>query len=401
MRIGYFIPQFPGQTHSMFWREYNALKKFGVDPVLISTRKPSEHATTHTWSQWAMDNTFYLYPFKLKYLIHGLGLASLHFKKVYSLMRSADLPSFKDKLKYFASFILGCELASFVMKEHLKHIHIHSSAESLNIALFAEAISGVTYSVTLHNPLVIFGANQKQKWSHASFGIVVTDDLLSQVQEELKHHLPKKIYSVAMGVDLSKFRIEKRWPHSTIRLFSCGRIHRCKGYDILIKALSKIKEAFHLRIAGGIDEKDPQALQQLKNLVEEYGLEKKIDFLGAISEEKLVEELNQADLFVLTSRVETIGVAYMEAMCMGLPVIATNVGGVKELVEHGKNGFLVESENIEQISKSVQILMKDPWLRSEMGKAGRKKIIESFSSDNSALKILEGINDQSPLLPSV
>lgn len=390
-KIGYLIPQFPGQTHSMFWRERAALKKLGIETSLISTRQAPHNKTTHEWAESAIKETFYLFPPRPLYLLKGMGLALKNIKKVWHLFRTADLPSIKDKLKYFASFFLGMTLASFVQKENLKHIHVHSSGESLNIVLFAQALTPLTYSITLHNPLIIFGANQRQKWEHASFAIIVSDDLFKTVTRDMKGFLPKTLFSSAMGVDLEKFKRTERPKNETTQLFSCGRIHQCKGRDILLEALSQIKSPYHLRIAGGVDNNDPHELEKLQNLVKKYQLEKKVEFLGPISEEKVIQELNQADAFVLTSRVETLGVAFMEAMAMHLPVVATDVGGVRELVINDENGYLIEPENIEQARKSIERLIQNPELREKFGEAGRRKVEESFSSDVSAKKIIEGL----------
>ena len=72
MKIGYFIPEFPGQTHAFFWREYQALRDRGIEPILISTRKPPRNIVSHKWAAEAMEQTRYLFPPEPSLLFQGL-----------------------------------------------------------------------------------------------------------------------------------------------------------------------------------------------------------------------------------------------------------------------------------------------------------------------------------------
>jgi glycosyltransferase involved in cell wall biosynthesis len=90
----------------------------------------------------------------------------------------------------------------------------------------------------------------------------------------------------------------------------------------------------------------------------------------------MTEIYKSADIFVLVSHVEVLGVVIMEAMASGLPVIATKISGAKDLVEDGKTGFLVPIRDPMTIKEKIKILLENPTLREKMGKAGGKRIEE-------------------------
>ena len=99
----------------------------------------------------------------------------------------------------------GALLSRLARKRGWSHVHVHSCAESANIALFAHRLSGLPYSMTLHGPLSDYGKNQKQKWRHASFAIVITKKLLAEVNEQVGESLPEVVEIAPMGVELHKF----------------------------------------------------------------------------------------------------------------------------------------------------------------------------------------------------
>ncbi|MCS7230249.1 MAG: glycosyltransferase, partial [Candidatus Kryptonium sp.] len=99
--------------------------------------------------------------------------------------------------------------------------------------------------------------------------------------------------------------------------------------------------------------------------------------------------LSQSDIFVLPSRWEGLPLTIIEAMMAGLPVVASNVGGVSELVDNGVTGFLVPPGNVEVFVDALKTLVDNESLRQEMGKAGLKKAFEKFSLDNMLSKTNE------------
>ena len=116
-----------------------------------------------------------------------------------------------------------------------------------------------------------------------------------------------------------------------------------------------------------------------------------VHLLGAVSEDTVRESLEKAHVFALASRQEPLGVAIMEAMAMEVPVVVTGAGGVKELVDEGINGLLVEPQAPTQLVEAISKLLKDKELSIQLGKAGREKVIKYFHSRRSADVLLNRI----------
>jgi colanic acid/amylovoran biosynthesis glycosyltransferase len=122
-------------------------------------------------------------------------------------------------------------------------------------------------------------------------------------------------------------------------------------------------------------------------LIDRLGLNNQVDLLGAVSERRVLEELRRAHLFALASHCEPLGVAIMEALSCGTPVIATNAGGVPEIIDHNQSCYLVAPKSVEAIADAVMTLIRDPGLQQRFSEAGRTKIIETFNSDISAVEL--------------
>ena len=96
-----------------------------------------------------------------------------------------------------------------------------------------------------------------------------------------------------------------------------------------------------------------------------------------------------ADIFLLPSRVESFPISIMEAMAMGLPVVASTVGGIPDLVRHGEDGFLHDAADVQGMAQSIVTLVDDAELRARLGSAGRKRVREEFSLQKLGDRALE------------
>ena len=145
----------------------------------------------------------------------------------------------------------------------------------------------------------------------------------------------------------------------------------------MIYAFNKVKignEKAKLMLIGEGSQKDKS-----KEVVSKLGLEKSVIFAGKIPPADIHEYYQSADIFVLPSHTDAGGppVVFIEAMACGLPVIGTNVGGIPEGIENGINGFIVPPKNVDELTKKLNILLKDENLRKEFGNNSLKKIQEN------------------------
>jgi colanic acid/amylovoran biosynthesis glycosyltransferase len=372
----------------------------GTQVNIISTRLPATQLMSHTWTAEAQERTTYLTPLKhwggtLKTLWQGGWTCwSACFKKIWQ----AEVPSRSSKLRLLGLMIVGAEVAYLARRGQWQHLHVHSCADSANIALFANLISGLPYSLTLHGPLGDYGPNQAQKWSNAKMGIVITQTLFEEVNQALAGYLPPQVAIAPMGVNTGVFQrtiAYQPWEQGPIRLFSCGRLNPCKGHADLIEAIVLLHQqgiAATLEIAGEDEQGGTGYRQTLEALIQRLNLTDSVQLLGAVSEHQIKASLESAHVFVLASLHEPLGVAIMEAMAMEVPVVVTGAGGVKELITSGIEGLLVEPESPHQLAEAIAQVLNNPHLAQSLGAAARSRIIEQFHSRRSAETLLSLIS---------
>jgi glycosyltransferase involved in cell wall biosynthesis len=170
-------------------------------------------------------------------------------------------------------------------------------------------------------------------------------------------------------------------------VFCCARLNPAKGHRFLIEAIDLLRQEklpIALEIAGEDDVGGHGHRLELQALIRSHGLESHVKLLGAVPEEVVRERLMRAHVFALASLEEPLGVAIMEAMSMEVPVVATNAGGVPELVSNGVDGLLVEPGDAAAIARAIKAIATRRDLAATLSARGRTKVLDRFSSRRSA-----------------
>ncbi|MGQ9919930.1 MAG: exopolysaccharide biosynthesis GT4 family glycosyltransferase EpsE [Desulfobacca sp.] len=399
-QIAYLIPEYPGQTHTFFWRELQAIRALGLRVQVFSTRKPPAKIISHHWASQAVAETRYLFPPSWRGLLGAVGIllatSPRRWCRIWQAVWQADVPSWFERLRLVSLLPIAAELIYFVKHQQLRHLHVHMCSDVANIALWAHLLRDLPYSLTLHNSLREFGSNQKWKWRFASFAIVISQQHLREVQEELRGFLPPRVVVAPMGVDLATWTRQQDYiPWQGLgpcSIFSCGRLNPQKNHGDLLRAVHLVRQAgldARLTIAGGDDTPDERHRTALVNLIQELALTDTVQLLGAVSEPRVRQHLEQAHLFALASIHEGVPVSVMEAMAMHVPVVVTDVGGMRELVDDGHHGFIVPARRPDLMAQQILTLLKNPELAKSCSQAARAKIEKSFHSGISAATIIQ------------
>ena len=186
--------------------------------------------------------------------------------------------------------------------------------------------------------------------------------------------IPKsKIFVLTNSIDCKKFNEafkQRAYPiDKSIVIGTVGRIERVKGIKYLLLAMKIILRQYsnaRLEIVG-----DGSELNELKLLAEKLGISNSVIFFGKLAHP--IPNYSRMDIFVLPSLLEGFGIVLLEAMAAGIPVIATNVHGIKEVVIDGKSGILIPPKNPEAIAKSVLRIIEDPRLSKDLVEEGFKR----------------------------
>lgn len=165
-------------------------------------------------------------------------------------------------------------------------------------------------------------------------------------------------------------------------IISVGRLHWKKGFDYLLVALRRIKDSgipFKAQIIG-----DGVMRQHLQTAVEDLGLGTEVELVGRLKPDTVFEYLKNADIYVLSSHEEGISNAVLEAMAVGLPVVATCAGGMDEAVRDGVDGYVIPVRDIPAMVEKLAALLADPQLRERMGRSARERVEAEFTLERQA-----------------
>ncbi|MGF1459197.1 MAG: glycosyltransferase [Leptolyngbyaceae cyanobacterium] len=196
---------------------------------------------------------------------------------------------------------------------------------------------------------------------------------------------PSNLISVHLsGLDCRKFKFTPRQlaPHETIRVATTGRLVEKKGIEYAIRAVAKVLKNYpnlQYDIIG-----DGPLRQNFEHLIKALGVEDQVNLLGWRNEQEIIQILNQAHIFIAPSVTAEDGNqdapinVLKEAMAMGLPVVSTLHGGIPELVQEGKSGFLVPERDTEALAEKLKYLILHPQKWADMGRAGRHFVEENY-----------------------
>ena len=326
-----------------------------------------------------------------------LGVKYL-FSKGCELESEGNLRIIENRTLSWSHKYSGLSLVIKANKENFKKamsegnidvIHAHVGFPGGYIASILSEEFKVPYVITEHmspfpfehlkkNGQLIYELNKGMKG--AKKVICVGDQLESQVAS----YGVESTVVVPNLIDENLFSIREVKKDNIFRFVTVGNMVEQKGIDILLKAIANLKHKLsnvRFDIIGS-----GKLLEVYQELSKELGIENKVFFLGRLGREKLCSHLQESDAFILTSRHESFGLVYVEAMACGLPVIATKCGGPESYVNH-KNGLLVEKDSIEEISEAIlKIVNKEKTFNSfEV----RKSVLDRFSREAVCQKIRE------------
>jgi len=204
-------------------------------------------------------------------------------------------------------------------------------------------------------------------------GVIVLSEEGRKLLEPLVD--PHRLFVVSNAISVRRTAGRVARQQELVRLLFIGMVSERKGLDDLCKALGSLVEQgernFHLDILGG-EEFFGETLRYYR-MFKKAALTDWVSFHGMKLDAERDKFYDQADIFVLPSRFESFGIANLEAMASGLPVISTRTGAIPEYLEHNKQGLLCEPGDVEGLTQALRRLIADPSLRRTMGAAARER----------------------------
>lgn len=381
--IAYLTGDYPKVSHTFILREVQAVRAAGTRVVTCSVRKPAPDAFMGDEERAARAETFYVIdaaksPLRL---LGAHGRAILRNPRCWAAtlalairMRSPGVKAFLWQLFYFLE---AGVLADHLLRSNVRHLHNHFGNSSCSVAVLAAQLADIPFSFTEHGPAIFFEVDRwslPEKIARAKFVVAITHFCRAQMMLFSKPADWSKIAIVHCGVTPSAYR---RAPGGNgKRVAFVGRLDPVKGALLLIEAMAQVLKTHPdatLTLAG-----DGPARADAEASAAALGIAGSVHFAGFMTQGQVADLLANSDMLVLPSFAEGLPVVYMEALASRIPVVASRVAGVQELVEDGVTGYAVPPGDVETLVDRIIRLMDNPNAASDMGAAGRIAVEKSF-----------------------
>ncbi|MGS5086078.1 glycosyltransferase family 4 protein [Hydrogenophaga sp. A37] len=391
--------RYPGLSLTFIDREVRALREMGVDLITVTVRSPDPQALSGAFQHEEAGRVFRLLASAQRpaYGAKALFMAARHPHRLAATARlaiatcPAGARAMALQLAYFAEAVL---LAPHLRARSVKHLHNHLGDSSGTVTMLAAELVAIPFSITLHGPEIFQSA---QRWrldakiARAQFVACISEFGRKQAMRFSDEAHWHKLKVVRCGVNPGLYAAEPTARKGHDLLF-VGRLEERKGVNFLLDALALLKARgsdVRLKIVGNGPQKEA-----LQSQTATLSLDAMVNFAGTKDEVGVSEALRHADLLIVPSLSEGLPVVIMEALASGVPVVASAVDGIPELVRDGETGRLVPPADPQALANGIEQLLQDPGVRLRMGNAGRQLVAAEYDAHRNALELLRLIAPQ-------
>ena len=406
LRVAYLVSQFPATSHTFIRREVEALRAQGIAVETFSVRRPSSEEAGSPLERAAFEKTHYLLPLAPLALLAAHGKALLErprsYFRVFGLAMHHRVPGLRALIWAFFHFAEAIVLAHELERRGIEHLHNHFANAGANVGLLTSRYLQLPWSLTLHGVSetdypagLLLGA----KIEAAQFVACASYFTRAQAMRAASPEHWHKLIIVRCALDLAN--LPRRATHegtTPLHVICVGRLVAEKGHIGLLEALAIVR-------ARGIDVRlvlvgDGPERDHIEERISALDLDDHVVLPGRLSEAETLVEIADADLLVLPSFIEGLPIVLMEAMALGVPVIAARVAGVPELVADEQQGLLFAPTDWVALADQMARLLTDSSLRNRLCKDARKKIETEFEIGR-AVEPLAARFTQSPDQPQL
>ncbi len=382
--IAYLTGEYPKVSHTFILREVESLRAHGMAVLTCSIRRPDAAQFRGEEERRARDETFYV----LQAARNPLHLLCAHLRiftqspgrwfETLGLAWRTRSQGFKALLWQLFYFLEAGVLAAHLRAKGARHLHNHFADSSCSVAMMASALADIPFSFTEHGPNIFFEADRwaiGEKVARARFVLAISHFCRSQLMFFSDPADWGKFTIVHCGVTPSAYG---QIPRDRVgkRVIFVGRLDPVKGAPLLVEAFARVLHEHpdaHLTVVG-----EGKSRAGAEARVQALGIGNAVTFTGFRAQTEVAALLEEADVLVLPSFAEGVPVVLMEAMASRIPVIATRVAGVQELVEDKVSGFTVPPGDVATLVERINDILARPDMARAMGEAGRKTVERDF-----------------------
>jgi glycosyltransferase involved in cell wall biosynthesis len=384
-RVAYLVSRYPAVSHAFIQREVLALRDAGVEVHTFSLHRAGDDEVLSDVDRRERENTYALQPVRWGRTLRDHAAALVRRPGAYFRTLAAALGMGRGlrghvwELFYFGEAIA---LWAEMRRRGLDHVHVHFANPGADVAMLAARFGGEgwRWSLTLHGPAEFFevtGHRLVPKLESAAFVACASDWSRSQAMSLLPSTNWGHLKVIRGGVDSSAWSPPPARPGGgPLRVLNVGRLAPVKGQAVLIEAVAELRRR-DVDVRATIVGAGPER-QALERAIEYHGVGDAVDLTGAVGQDRIRELYAEADVFCLPSFREGLPFVAIEALAMELPVVATRIVGVPELIDDGVSGLLVAPGRVDELAYAIERLARDPELRRELGQAGRARVQRDY-----------------------
>ena len=290
-----------------------------------------------------------------------------------------------NKTRIFGIMLFWYAIIGTIRKIHPDLVHAQSLASGIP-ALLSKKLLKIPYAVwgqgsDVYFPKGFLIVTPEKIIKNADAAIALTEDM-KRAMQEICH---RDIVVVPNGISIVNHKngTNDAAAHGKSILY-VGRLEPVKGVQYLVRAMKRVHDTIpdaRLIIIG-----DGTERAMLEALSTHLGIQNHVQFGGEVPHEKVLSFMQQADVFVLPSLSEGFPMVIIEALACGLPVIASRVGGVPEIITNEANGYLVEAKDTESIADNILVLLQDEKLRRKISD-NNKQLVKKYTWENVIMKL--------------
>lgn len=396
LRIAYVGRVLPMLSETFVVREAAALMRLGV-PVELFSIYPPDPALRHPELPDAARRAHILYrPRQVDFWKSHFRSRTEHPWRYRTAIRDfvlAPQQSPARRLRSALHFLMAPYAAVLFQRTAVSHVHAHFANAAASVAMMAAHLAGLPFSFMVHAyDLFVDDILMEEKLRRARFVATCSRFHVDYLRRHYAQAADARIEVIHYGIDPERFPPAERPAANRPVFLGVGRLVETKGFHTFVEACSVLNEqglpAACVIVGAGAEEK------RLKRLASQKGLAERVTFTGALQPEDMVKWYDRAHCVVMPSCVRNndrdgMPNVLIEAMARGLPVIATRVSGIPELVRDGETGLLVEPDRPIELASAMAVVAGDRTLAERLGRAGRDLVLAEYDIHRSARRLKE------------
>jgi glycosyltransferase involved in cell wall biosynthesis len=394
-KIAYVMSRFPHLPETFILREMMALERLGwrveLYPLILQ-RQELVHPEARLWLARAHSVPWLSW----QLLRANLREIATHPGRYVSLWGRTFLENFRSPKFLVRALLLfprAVWMAGSFMSEGIEHIHAHYATHPALVAWLIHRLTGIPYSVAVHaHDIYVEKPMLATKLRDAAFIASISEFNREYLVRAVGPWVRDKTTIVRCGIDPAYYGLsEEAFDRDRLEILSVGSLQPYKGFSFLIEACAILRERkipFRCRIIGG-----GNLRAGLDKSVKEKGLVEIVQLLGPRTQDEVSLLLRTGNCYVQpsivtsTGKMEGIPVAVMEAMASAVPVIATSLSGLPELVENGRTGWLVPPGDSALLADALCEVYAQPAEARRRAALGRQRVQQEFDLTSNARKL--------------